>query len=333
MGIKGLHKGLAFCTKKGNLRDYRGRSIAVDSSSWLHRSVYSVSEQYVESMERKFLDSNCVKVSSNYVITRCYEMLNKFHVAGIFLVMDGKRCPLKANESADREERRQQNLKEARAFKQGGLRYKAEEKYKMCIKIRDELTHAVMDAVAKRFRDDNRVTLLWSPYEADAQLARLCLDQKAHAVITEDSDVLVYSAAARAAFPVLFKLDRNSGSCDVISMDWLLSSPPNPSNGKPKTALEGLLLNFASRETSRPGFGVRLFVQGCVLAGCDYAPNNLPGVGLYVFFCVVYTPNADSDSILYRCPTESMHLRWSEITHLGMTNFVSRKSWIHFLEK
>eukprot|EP00980_Cylindrotheca_fusiformis_P011074 scaffold2551_cov113-Cylindrotheca_fusiformis.AAC.13 len=283
MGIKGLHKGLTFCTKKGNLRDYRGRTIAVDSSSWLHRSVYSVSEQYVESMERKALDSHCLKVSSNYIINRCCEMLNKFHIAEIFLVMDGQRCPLKANESADREERRQQNLKEARAFKRKGSRYQAEEKYKMCIKIRDELTHAVMDAVAKRFRNEPRVKLVWSPYEADAQLAKLCLDRKAHAVITEDSDVLVYSAAARISFPVLFKLDRNCGSCDVISMEWLLSPPAvNAANPKSKTALEGLLLNLAFRETKRPGFGVRLFVQGCVFAGCDYAPNNLPGVGLYV---------------------------------------------------
>jgi exonuclease-1 len=280
MGIKGLHKGLAFCTKKGNLRDYRGRSIAVDSSSWLHRSVYSVSAKYVESMERKHLDSDCVRVSSQYIISRCYEILNSFHIAEIFLVMDGKRCPLKANESADREERRQQNLREARAFKQGGLRHKAEEKYKMCIKIRDELTLAVMDVVANRFRNDKRVKVIWSPYEADAQLAKLCQDQIAHAVVTEDSDVLVYAAAVRVPFPVLFKLDRRNGCCDVISMDWLLSAPTSPANGKPKTALEGLLLNFASREARRSGFGVRLFVQGCVLAGCDYAPNTLPGVGL-----------------------------------------------------
>lgn len=150
MGIKGLHKGLAFCTKKGNLRDYRGRSIAVDTSSWLHRSVYSVSAKYVESMERKHLDPDCVRVSSQYIISRCYEILNSFHIAEIFLVMDGKRCPLKANESADREERRQQNLREARAFKQGGLRHKAEEKYKMCSKIEKRMSFRIYNIIRQR---------------------------------------------------------------------------------------------------------------------------------------------------------------------------------------
>lgn len=161
MGIKGLHKGLAFCTKKGNIRDYRGKSIAVDSSSWLHRSVYSVSETYVEALERGQIESNCVRVSSNYIISRCRELLNYFHVSKIYLTMDGKRCPLKANESKDREERRRQNLQEAQEFKRLGQRGKADEKYKQCIKIRDDFTIAVMKVVERAFRNDDRVNFVW----------------------------------------------------------------------------------------------------------------------------------------------------------------------------
>jgi len=82
------------------------------------------------------------------------------------------------------------------------------------------------------------------------------------------------------AFPVIFKLDRRSGRCDIISMAWLLGAPQTSPAGKAKSALEALLLNLAFRESKRPGFGVRLFVQGCVLAGCDYASNPLSGVGL-----------------------------------------------------
>ena len=109
MGIKGLHKGLAFCTKKGNISDYRGKSVAVDASSWLHKSVYSCSEIYVESLERRQVDSHSVRVSSNYIINRCKELLNCFHLSRIYLTMDGKRCPLKANESREREERRRRS--------------------------------------------------------------------------------------------------------------------------------------------------------------------------------------------------------------------------------
>lgn len=310
MGIQGLHKGLNFATRKTSLRDFQGQTLAVDSSSWLHRSVYSVSEKYVEAMEQGRLDPHCVRASAKYVTARCHELLGPFQIGKIFLVMDGKRCPLKTVTNEERERKRQENLAEAREYKRRGQRDKAEEKYKSCIKIKDELTVAVMRIVKQNFQNDDRVQFVWSPYEADAQLAKLCLDRVAHAVITEvsgilhimcvvgllllfiliiqlspivvqDSDVLVYSASSQCAFPVIFKLDRHSGRCDVTSMEWLLSYKENQlPTGKQGSALETLLNNLGSREARKPGFGVRLFVQGCVLAGCDYAPNNLPGVGL-----------------------------------------------------
>ena len=324
MGIVGLHKSLAFCTKQGSLRDFSGHVLAIDASSWLHKSVYSVSELYVESMEQSRLEPRCVQVSAKYIIRRCQELLNAWRITKVILVMDGKRCPLKADTNQDRESRRLQNLIEARTLKRQGRRYKAEEKYKACIKIRDVLTHAVMGEVEKHFGRDRNVEFLWSPYEADAQLVRLCIDGRADAVVTEvrslfiipfytvfcrcmtmpfqsrgkfsnacsyslvkigarqDSDVLVYSAASHFSFPVLFKLDRHSGSCDIIDMGWLLSPPPHDNYAKKKdtSSLETLLRNLALRQFRRPGFGARLFVQACVLAGCDYAPSRLNGVGL-----------------------------------------------------
>ena len=53
------------------------------------------------------------------------------------------------------------------------------------------------------------------------------MDGMADAVVTEDSDVLVYSAACMQSFPIIYKLDRNTGDCDVISMDWLLQRCPS----------------------------------------------------------------------------------------------------------
>ena len=65
-------------------------------------------------------------------------------------------------------------------------------------------------------------------------------------------------------------------------MDWLLSPQrfDSSSHKKGKTSLETLLKILALRQSRQPGFGVRLFVQACVLAGCDYAPSRLNGVGL-----------------------------------------------------
>lgn len=37
----------------------------------------------------------------------------------------------------------------------------------------------------------------------------------------KDSDVLVYSAACGMPFPIIYKLDRKTGNCNVFSMDWV----------------------------------------------------------------------------------------------------------------
>lgn len=187
MGIQGLHKGLSFATKKTTLQEFSGKALAIDSSSWLHRSVYSISEKYVEALERGHVDQQCVRVSAHYVTSRCREILDAFRVAKVFLVMDGKRCPLKTDTNEERERRRQANLSEARDYQRRGRKDKAEEKYKACIKIKDDFTVAVMGEVRRHFANDSRVQLVWSPYEADAQLTKLCVDGAAHAVITEVS--------------------------------------------------------------------------------------------------------------------------------------------------
>jgi hypothetical protein len=86
----------------------------------------------------------------------------------------------------------------------------------------------------------------------------------------------------------------------MISMEWLLSPPPDdPNNMNKGSVLEILLKNLASRQARRPGFGVRLFVQACVLAGCDYAPNQLSGVGLVNAFKFVRDNAHRNDSVRF----------------------------------
>ncbi len=91
-------------------------------------------------------------------------------------------------------------------------------------------------------------------------------------------------------------------------MDWLLSydeakAPPSP---KATSALETLLRNLAARQSRRPGLGVRLFVQGCVLAGCDYAPNKLTGVGLVNAFKHIRDNAFRNDSVRFAKVLEAM---------------------------
>ncbi len=356
------------------------------------------------------------------MIDRCEELLSiRVGIQSIYLVFDGKRVPLKAGTNAEREMKRKANLQEARQLKAEGKFSEASEKYRTCVKGNDLMARVVAAEVEKKWGrvtlyTDNengmhknvRVQCIWSPYEADAQLAKLCIDGYAHAVVTEDSDVLVYSAVTRKPFPIIYKFDRKDGSCDVVTMDWLvnpefladiggcrgrnrvgrrstesgssgsssysstrrgrrrrdsnrddvdynypdnplpedtrennkvngygllngrteeidmhcccvqyedlglapvrraLPPPISPPSGKSTSHRNGknagnapessstacntllsYLRSFAFKEASNPGSGVRLFVQACVLSGCDYVPNRLSKVGPVTAFKLV----------------------------------------------
>ena len=76
MGIQGLLVALKPYTESGNIRDYAGSAIAVDASSWLHKSVYSIADHYVEQcVERapNHPDQRCIQVAAKYVTNRCQE--------------------------------------------------------------------------------------------------------------------------------------------------------------------------------------------------------------------------------------------------------------------
>lgn len=300
-----------------NIRQFRGKVLAVDASCWLHRACYKCVERLVKASEDGRIDKYCETTIANYMVSRCEELLKHGGIKKIYLVFDGKRCPLKAVTNKDREQKRQKNLKEAKHFEKTGRRDLALEKYRSCVKIENWMAFGVAKKVKEVWNGQNglAVECVFSPYEADAQLAKLCIDGLADAVITEDSDVLVYSAACGVPFPIIFKLERdgnNGGSCDVMSMDWLLSPDESKLSNYPKddysslrrvlltppttTDENGKIISFpgrvtlshlqalVSREKRVKGSGARMFVQACVFAGCDYAPSYVNGVGLTTAF-------------------------------------------------
>jgi exonuclease-1 len=61
--------------------------------------------------------------------------------------------------------------------------------------------------------DELKVEFLVAPYEADAQLAFLQLNGHVDAVITEDSDLMVFGCRE-----TLYKFDREFGSCTRIKL-------------------------------------------------------------------------------------------------------------------
>ena len=82
----------------------------------------------------------------------------------------------------------------------------------------------VASAVRRRWgsTQTSKVRCVFSPFEADAQLVSLVMEGAIDAVVTEDSDLLVYSMSTNTAFPVLFKLDPNSMECDVLDLGFMM---------------------------------------------------------------------------------------------------------------
>jgi 5'-3' exonuclease len=317
-----------------NIRQFANKSIAIDASSWLFKASYSCAERLVESIEANEIDPHCEKRLCSYMIKRCDELLNHASIKRVYIVFDGKRCPLKEVTNKERETRRQGNLKEARKLSKMGKKDLAGDKYRACVKVTSWMAESVATAVKKKWGDGQggfhfsppKVICVFSPYEADAQLVKLCIDGLTNAIVTEDSDVLVYSAACNVSIPIIYKLSRDDGSCDVLTMDWLFSANDNDekkdaacrypsaqiypsitrvlitnknSNEKgnakksktqkngPGAAMLSHLVAMSARERRQKGAGSRMFVQACVLAGCDYAPNQLAGVGLVTAFKMI----------------------------------------------
>jgi exonuclease-1 len=100
------------------------------------------------------------------------------------------------------------------------------------------------------------VRYIVAPYEADAQLAYLERIGIVDAILTEDSDLLVFGCRN-----VLFKLDTNAATVVSISRDKFGSV------ARPTSDIS--LTNWSDVQ----------FRAMAILSGCDYLPS-IPGIGL-----------------------------------------------------
>jgi exonuclease-1 len=122
-----------------------------------------------------------------------------------------------------------------------------------------------------------------APYEADPQLCYLEKTGHVDAIITEDSDLLVFGCRE-----VLFKMD-GEGNCVSISRD-----------------------DFSKcREYNLAGWSDAEFRQMAILSGCDYA-GSIVGLGLKTAYKLMRKYKTAEKvrplpSILSQLPVESSH--------------------------
>ena len=282
MGITGLLKQLAPLMTDGHLQEMKGSTVAIDGYVWLHKSCYSCALELCLNMP-----------TEQYVkyFLRRVRMFRHFEVCPL-IVFDGAKLQSKSTTDEKRRKLREQNLREgkalwkqAQALKKGGERKRLVDAAREKFQRASHVSKAMVDKVCRALKKE-KVEVLVAPFEADAQLIYLHKINKCQGIVTEDSDLVVFALAQEMErCTLIYKFEEN-GSCQFLRV----RSPREmyetytrilnrlEDDGSSNEPCEGgdppvkFLLNLR-------GFDIRMFVQTCILSGCDYT-EKLAGIGL-----------------------------------------------------
>jgi len=172
-------------------------------------------------------------------------MLARGKIRAIY-VFDGGRLPSKSGEEESRRRGRSEALARAKQHAMQGNASAAYEQYTRAVDVTPEMARQVIDALAKEGFES-----LTAPYEADAQMAYLAKHGFVDGVITEDSDLIAHGCAS-----VFTKMGADGHGIEIRYGDLA-----------------------RNRDLSFVGFTPEMFLEMCVLSGCDYLPS-LNGVGI-----------------------------------------------------
>ncbi|KAK1225102.1 hypothetical protein PQX77_011971 [Marasmius sp. AFHP31] len=138
-------------------------------------------------------------------------------------------------------------------FAAQGRHHEARECYTKAVDVTPQMAFQLIKALRAE-----GVKYIVAPYEADAQLAFLEKQRIVSAILTEDSDLLVFGCKN-----VLFKLDITARTVVSISKADFASVTPSAD----------------SSAISLVGWSERQFREMAILSGCDYL-SSIPGIGL-----------------------------------------------------
>tara|TARA_B100000513_G_scaffold52762_1_gene19986 strand:- start:690 stop:2858 length:2169 start_codon:yes stop_codon:yes gene_type:complete len=250
MGIQGLLPFVDSIGEDAHLSRFRGQRVAIDGYFWLHKAAKCCPLEMARGM-----------VTDKYV-NYCLRQLDMLTSNGLIptMVFDGAALPAKRGTEVARRAERERNRMEADALLKQGERQRALEAYHKSVDVKPEHAYELVRALRRR-----GVNYVIAPYEADAQLAFLARHRHVDLVLTEDSDLLAFGSPA-----VLYKLDGATQTGRLLRRDALQHARAEPARG----AQRGALLFEPWEEWDQ-----NLFLDMCILAGCDYLPS-LPGLGL-----------------------------------------------------
>ncbi|KAI6176688.1 Exonuclease 1 [Aphelenchoides bicaudatus] len=238
MGIKNLLPFVEKATRNGHISQFEGQRVAIDVSCLLHRGIFGCIDKAARGIKTDF----CIKYVTKYI------NLFLYYRCQVTLVFDGEPLPAKKEVNDSRQERRTSNKDLGQRLLEAGMTDEAMNVFRQGIGVPKEI---VKEAI-KHFSAMKNINVIVAPYEADAQLAYLIQEKFVDAIVTQDSDLIVFGCQK-----VIFKLEVN-GECKVFDGAKLKNCFTRPLCDK---------------------FDFTVFRRMCILAGCDYFPG-LTGVGL-----------------------------------------------------
>ncbi|KAF7727620.1 Rad2 nuclease [Apophysomyces ossiformis] len=236
MGISGLFQLTKSIQQSIHVKEYGGRVVAVDGNVWLHKGAFACA-----------LDLALQVDTTTYVkyFMRQVDMLKFYNVIPL-IVFDGNQLPIKKCTNQERQRRRAEALAKGHELIRQGKRKEAAEYFQKATSVTPHMVHQVAKAL-----DEAGVQHIVAPYEADAQLAYLLKTKQAEAVITEDSDLLVFGCHT-----LIVKMNQYGEATQIRQEDL-------------RSVKEIDLSNFDETKIRHM----------CIVSGCDYLPS-LPGIGL-----------------------------------------------------
>ncbi|XP_012058070.1 PREDICTED: exonuclease 1 [Atta cephalotes] len=200
MGITGLLPFLEKSSRKTNIKEFSGGTVAIDSYCWLHKGAFSCAEKLMMGETTDAYVVYCMK----YI-----KMLLRYKIKPI-LVFDGQRLPAKEQTEIKRRKTRELNRRKAIELIQMGQVTEGTNLLRRAV----DITHAIALELIKQCQNEN-IDCIIAPYEADAQLAYLNISGIADIVITEDSDLTLFGCKK-----IFFKMDL-VGNGILIAQDQL----------------------------------------------------------------------------------------------------------------
>jgi exonuclease-1 len=188
MGISGLLGALNSIVVDSHIKEFEGKTVGIDIYCWLHKAAYSCPIEIVQNLPTDKYVRYCVKR---------IRLLQQYNVKPL-IVFDGGPLPMKEQTALERRVMRETHKEKGlELLKQGDING-AKESFQKAI----EITKTMVYTLIKVFRELN-IDFIVAPYEADAQLAFLSLNNYIACIITEDSDLLAYGCAAVSALSLL----------------------------------------------------------------------------------------------------------------------------------